>query len=659
MKGIDRSSDGRPEGLRRLDWTALWLAAALVGLKAWYLVGPGRAAGSGLWDFVQSLAAISYADIVFAAAFWCAGRAALFAAGGRQLATRLVSFTVLWLAAACCLWAVANVILFSVFGGFVTYPLLSLVGDLRMLRSSVTANLSLRIVLGLVCIPLAYVAAVVATVRLAPRRRRWPELLIALALLVVWVPFGHHGFFVKWATHSERRIAENAHWVFISSWWQAATGVAVRMDNRFPPEDLADFEPIGRQPLVKRASLTPAALRRGTMVRGRRAVAARPPNVILIVLESVAARWASLNSGPYDTTPMLKAESAWSRVFDNVYAPIGRSSNSLAAILLSAYPKLDFRDVTEEYPRLPGTSIASAFRDRGYRTAFVTPSDMHWAGWGAFLAGRGFSEVRDYRTLGCPEFISSWGVEDRCMVDAMLPYVDSAAARPFFLMAWTTQTHHPYEPTPGIPLLDLLREPVRDDWDLGRYLNVLHETDHHLGRLFERLRQTDLDQDTIVIVTGDHGQAFGYPHETFLQGRTIYEEDVHVPLMFWFPRMFRTAVRSNAIGSLVDLAPSIADLAGMPPASDWQGRSLFDVRSSRRAYFYVAEDQFTLGVREGKWKYIFCLRDGSEELYDLDRDPSEQHNLAAAERDRAARLRQRLAAWTEANRRQYERLAGM
>jgi arylsulfatase A-like enzyme len=84
---------------------------------------------------------------------------------------------------------------------------------------------------------------------------------------------------------------------------------------------------------------------------------------------------------------------------------------------------------------------------------------------------------------------------------------------------------------------------------------------------------------------------------------------------------------------------------------------LLDDRQPHRAYFYVAEDSFTLGVREGSWKYIYDLRDGTEELYDLDRDPDEQHNLAAKQPGVCARLRQRLAAWTEANRRQYEKIA--
>jgi lipoteichoic acid synthase len=200
----------------------------------------------------------------------------------------------------------------------------------------------------------------------------------------------------------------------------------------------------------------------------------------------------------------------------------------------------------------------------------------------------------------------------------------------------------------------LLKEHTPDDWDLWRYLNVLLETDRQLGRLFQAVRRAGLENDTIIVVTGDHGQAFGYPHNSWFQGKSVYEEDVHVPLMIWSPRLYRFAVRSQTIGSHIDLAPTIAELAGLTAAPDWQGRSLFDATRIPRAYFYVAEDHFSLGVREGSWKYIFDIREGTEELYDLDHDAIEQHNLVKVQPERASRLRERLAAWTEANRRQYE-----
>ena len=518
-----------------------------------------------------------------------------------------------------------------------------------MLSSSVVVYLTPRVVTALVCVPLGYIGLVWAVVRWAPAGGgpRWRRAALACTVLAAWVGAGQYVYTTDWSTHYDSRIAENPPWVFVSSWWRALRGgPVVRMTDTFDPGYLADFEPIGRRPL--RAS--PAVPR-----RGRPVVTAprRPPNVVLLVLESVAARLTSVSGGLYDTTPTLKAESSRGLIADRFYAHVGRSSNALAAMLLSVYPKLDFRDFTEEYPRVTRTSLASAFHQGGYRTAFLTSSDLQWAGWGDFIRAHGFDEVSDYRGLPCDKMMSSWGVEDRCLVDGVIRFIERDPSHPFFVMGWTEQTHHPYEPTPGVPPLDLLKESVPDAYELGRYLNVLHETDHQLARLFAAIRRAGLVDDTLIVVVGDHGQAFGFPHDSYMQGRTVYEEDAHVPLLFWFPRRYRTGMHAPEVGAQVDLAPTIADLAGLPLAPDWQGRSLFDPHRSPRAYFYVAQDEFKLGVREDNWKYILDLRAGVEELFDLASDPTEQHNLAGAQPERCLGLRQRLAAWTEANRRQY------
>jgi arylsulfatase A-like enzyme len=626
---------------RRLFWASAWLAVMFVAIKAVYLGLPAAATPRAALDYVRDLAAVSFVDVLFAAALWGVGVVALLTFRRRPGAERLVTVAIAAAAAWSSLYALASVFFFGVFGGFLTYPLLALVGDVHMLRSSVAAQVSPATLVALIAAPFVYVALLAATLRFRPgsANRLWRPRLIAMAILTVWVVVGQQSYARDWTTRRDRQVAANAQWVFVSSWWQAVAGEGgVRMAGSFSAADLADFRP-------PTYSLTR---------RTRPAAARRPPNVILIVLESVAARWTSLNGGAYNSTPALAAAAARGLVADNFYAHIGRSSNSLGSILLSTLPRLDFSDLTEEYPRLPGTSIASVFHDRGYRTAFLTPSDLDWADWRTFLDHRGFDDVLDHHQLPCTTLLSSWGMEDRCVVDGMIQFVEKNQAKPFFMMAWTQQTHHPYEPTPGVPLIDFVPESVTDAYDLNRYLNVLHETDRHLARLFDAVRGAGVEQDTLIVVTGDHGQAFGDPHDSYMQGRTVYEEDVNVPLLIWYPRAYRTAARSATIGSHIDLAPTIADLAGLPAAPDWQGRSLLDPAHPPRAYFYVAEDHFTLAVRDGNWKYIFDLREGAEELYDLSRDPTEQHNVASQQPERSARLRQRLAAWTDANRRQYE-----
>src|SRR5262245_14127608 len=529
---------------RRLFCGVVWLAVILVATKAYYLGLPAPHGFADGIEYVRSLAAISYTDLWFAVGFWALARLIMALLIRWPASVKFSSWVFLSLSAFFCLYAVANVVIFGIFGGFLTYPLLALVGDVRMVRSSVDAHLTLPVLSGLIGVPLFYGTLVSLTTRWnqSGSRLRKPQAAAAV-VLVVWTLVGYGMWEQTWRTRPDRRVAANSEWVFLASCWQAlGRSGTVRMPEQFSAEDLTDFEPIGATKML------PAAIRRaGAAINARVRAARRPPNVILVVLESVASRWTGVNGGPYDTTPTLRAESAHGVVFENAYAHIGRSSNSLVSILLSTYPKLDFREITEQFPNLPGTSLATVFKERGYGTAFMTPSDMSWAGWDKFLDNRGFGQVLDYRSLtSCPERLTSWGVEDRCVVDAMVDFISTARNNPFFLMAWTTQTHHPYEMSPGVPELNLLKEHTPDDWELGHYLNVIHETDHQLARVFDAVRRAHLDQDTLIVVVGDHGQAFGYPHENiYIQGRTAYEEDVGVAPFVWVARGYPTPLRSD------------------------------------------------------------------------------------------------------------------
>ena len=125
----------------------------------------------------------------------------------------------------------------------------------------------------------------------------------------------------------------------------------------------------------------------------------------------------------------------------------------------------------------------------------------------------------------------------------------------------------------------------------------------------------------------------------------MYQEGIRVPLVIWSPGQIAKPRRVATVGGHVDLNPTVMDLLGRPPVASWEGHSLFAPDRPPRAYFYAANDQYLLGVREGNLKYVYSLTRGREELFDLANDPEEKTNLAASHPQQCRVLRQRLAAW--------------
>src|SRR5262249_7504448 len=153
---------------------------------------------------------------------------------------------------------------------------------------------------------------------------RWRLRASALLAVAAWIALGQYTYSTEWKTRSDRRVADNPHWLIVSSWWQAGDNGIVRMSDEFPASDLRGFSPIVARTVAARSAVRRASV--AALPGTRRSAAARPLNVVIIVLESVGARWASLNPGLYpDTTPALKAEAQRGIVFDNFYAHIGRS----------------------------------------------------------------------------------------------------------------------------------------------------------------------------------------------------------------------------------------------------------------------------------------------------------------------------------------------
>jgi len=606
-----------------------------------------------LLEYLRDLTVITSDDLLFAFLVGVSAQFALWATACRPRIERTVWCVLLLLCVVSVIYAVVSVQVFRYLQSPLTYPLLYLAGDVKNMRSSVSEFASATVVTALVSIPISYLALVWSTNRyIQPKRTTRFRVMQAacVVMLVLYVGFGRLTYCGVWNDRNDRRIAENPHWTFVASCLVEVLGSEmIQLDEDFPAEDLEDFQIVDERP----GSGAPSTK-----------FPDRPKNAIVLVLESTATQFLSLYGSPYQTTPRLEAEAANALVFDDFYCHVGLTSNALVAIGLSIYPGMTYKEYTVEHPNLPGTSVADVLRPLGYRTAFIHNGDLGYTNQRGFLSNRGFDTVWDHTDVSdrVPDWDFSWGVEDRYLVDGIFKWIDQdpGRTRPFFTLAWTIQAHHPYSLVPSeIDFFQGQEPPGNDGYHLRRYLNILLEVDRQIGRLLDGLRERGLADDTVVLITGDHGEAFGFPHETNGHGAKLYQENVNVPLIVWNPKLFNPGGRPKAIGGQVDLNPTVLDVLGVPAPKSWQGRSMLDPRRPQRAYFYAANDDYLLGMRENDWKYIYNATLGRDQLFNLQNDPQEQNNVSHDQPDVAQRLRQRLAAWLKYEKNHLQRLHRM
>jgi arylsulfatase A-like enzyme len=173
--------------------------------------------------------------------------------------------------------------------------------------------------------------------------------------------------------------------------------------------------------------------------------------------------------------------------------------------------------------------------------------------------------------------------------------------------------------------------------------------DHHVGRILAALDARGYLDDALVIFTSDHADALG--DHGHIQKWTMYDTVVRVPLIFWSKNLaIEHRVRDDLV-QLFDVAPTVLEAAGVAVPADFEARSLWGALSNRpdheprdAVYAELARDhiqtgsEFILMRRDRRWKIVLYLDDdASGELYDLQADPAEQHNLWHADALRAMR----------------------
>ena len=360
-------------------------------------------------------------------------------------------------------------------------------------------------------------------------------------------------------------------------------------------------------------------------------------NVVVVVLESTGAGRLGLYGGTPDPAPNLTQLATHAVVFERAYAVYPESVKGLFSVLCSRYPAFD--TAPETYAGVPCASFAQTLGASGYRTALFHSGRFMYLGMRSVIDHRGFEVMEDAGDIG-GHVDSSFGIDDESTVRRMLRWIDSVEP-PFLVTYLPTAGHNPYVTSrPG---------PFTSPSDFWRYMNALHEGDAALGTLVDGLRARHLDERTVFIVFGDHGEAFGEHPGNFAHTLFIHEENVRVPYVVVAPGAIRGQVRVSRVASVLDTAPTLLDLLGLPAVAAHQGTSLLRAEP-RMALFYTDYSLGWLGLADACAKYLYEIDSRRSRLFDVCVDPGETRDRASEYPDRVDAYRARVLAWAEAQR---------
>lgn len=363
------------------------------------------------------------------------------------------------------------------------------------------------------------------------------------------------------------------------------------------------------------------------------------PNVVFITIDTLRADHLGYEGYSRATSPNIDALAARGVVFRQARSTGPQTRFSVPSMLTSKY-FTEIRRTAGDWPRLhpDETLVAELFDQAGYHTA-AWHSVTYFAP--LYNMDQGF-DVYDDSPLRQRHPWQKNATSD-LVTDRVLEHVDSesfAATRqaqePYFFWVYYGDPHSSYQFHKGF---ERFGPTTKDAYDA----EILF-TDHHIGRMLDGLQERGLLEDTLIVLTSDHGEGLdeAEDHGHRFHGPVLYDEAIRVPLIFAGPGLEPRTVTTPV--SLIDLAPTLLDLAALEPFEEHRGVSLvpwlFGRGGEHPPVFFEKEKEDALpqkGMVKWPYKVILVLPYNRLKIYDLEADPKEQNDLAKklpeAERD--------------------------
>lgn len=390
------------------------------------------------------------------------------------------------------------------------------------------------------------------------------------------------------------------------------------------------------------------------------------PNVLILLVDALRRDHLGVYGYSRDTSPNIDQFSQEAVVFKGV-SQASWTSPAVASLFSAFYPSIHGVDKIGSKRGVLDSrfiTLAEVLKENGYATAaFVgnplVNKKLHF--------DQGFDvyeELVDSVDLGM--HIAP------LLHEKAFRWIRRHPRRPFFIYLHYIDVHAPYSPPPPydsffrsaesrlitdeevVRLIHPYLSEGKVDKNLSSYIDrydgEIRCLDEQIGNFLRHLKEEGLSDQTIIVVTADHGEAF-FEHGMAEHGFTLYREEINIPLLIKFPGSAKADKATHPYGSLIDVGPTILSSLGLSFPYKTNGRNLLDFENKTSEPRIFSEFLSTwahqrIALREGNWKAIYLLAAQKvTELYDLANDPLERESVLDRHPDETERLTHEIRTW--------------
>ena len=314
------------------------------------------------------------------------------------------------------------------------------------------------------------------------------------------------------------------------------------------------------------------------------------PNIILIVWESLTAKFVGILGGEANVTPNLNNLSKEGILFTNFYGNGDRTDKGIPAILSGYYPQPQ-----QSIMKLPAKSRSLPFLskkliDLGYNTSFYYGGDLNFGNMNTYLRNGGITNFVDGNDFDKKDWNSKWGVHDYVFMKRFTEDLEQQQ-EPFFKVALTLTSHEPFE----FPQ----EYKFGKDTELNKFKSSHFYTDSVIGEFIANAKQQSWYKNTLIVIMADHGHRMP-EHE----GAFNSPKKFQIPMIWLGGALAKTNIKINTISSQVDFSYTLLNLLKDNSSDFKYGKNIFNTSENQYAH-YIFNNGFGILDKNGKFVYDF------------------------------------------------------